>query len=92
MMVQVKYQAQARMAAGVASESIQLADGCSVEAAVRQLAQRHGDVLGKHVLRADGRLSPFILLFVDDRQVIQPDALTLSDNDTLTILSPMAGG
>jgi molybdopterin converting factor small subunit len=92
MMVHVKYQAQARQAAGVATESIELADSCSVEMAVRQLAERHGEPLRKHLLGTDGRLSPFILLFVGDRQAAQPGTLALSENEVLTILSPMAGG
>ena len=92
MKVQVKYLAQARYAAGMAAESVEVADVCSLETLVRRLAEIHSDPLRKHLLAADGSLAHGILLFVNDRQETNPGAVALHDGDVVTLMAPMAGG
>ena len=65
---------------------------CTASELAARLAARHGDVLRRLLLGADGRLSPVILVFVGDAQVGPDDRLALKDGDVITLLSPVAGG
>lgn len=92
MQVTVEYAAQVKRAAGVASESVDVDDGCSVQDALSRIAEQHGDPLAKLLLGEEGRLHPSILLFVGDEQVRWETPRQLSAGDVITILSPISGG
>jgi molybdopterin converting factor small subunit len=92
MRVSVRYMAQLRTAAGVAEESVDVDGPRTASDLARLLAARHGDALGRLLLGADGRLSPVVLAFLGDSQVGADERLTLKDGDTITLLSPIAGG
>lgn len=91
MTVTIKYMAQVKMAAGVASEQVELDQPCTAIDLVQQRAQQGGEALRRALLR-DGRLQPTILLFVGDQQVDPASPRPLQDGDLVTVLAPMAGG
>src|SRR5262249_14626967 len=91
MRVQVHYLAQARHAAGTATEELEVAPSSPVRDLLRRLSEGR-DPLRRLLLDAAGELHPAILLFHGDEQVRAGQVLHLRDGDVLTVLSPMAGG
>jgi molybdopterin converting factor small subunit len=92
MRVSVRYMAQLRTAAGVAGETVEIDGPCTAADLAARLAARHGEALRRLLLGTDSRLSPIILVFVNDAQVGAGDSGPLQDGDTVTLLSPIAGG
>ena len=92
MQVTVEYTAQVKRAAGVAVESVTLAEPCTVQELVANVAKMHGEGLARLLFASDGVLHPSILLFVGDRQVRWDMAVELQEGDVVTILSPISGG
>src|SRR5262249_48319215 len=85
MTVTVRYMAQLRTAAGVAAESVSLADQSAARDLLARLAEQHGEPLGR-LLRTGT-----VVVFVNDSQV-EEDTAPLRDGDVVTLLSPIAGG
>ncbi len=92
MEVTVEYAAQIKRAAGVATETLEVAADCSLQELARQVAERHGERLSNLLLDEGGELQPSILVFVGDEQVRWSVPRILSDRDVVTILSPISGG
>ena len=92
MRVTVKYLAQAKQAAGCASEALDLDAGCTLPELVRRLAERHGEALRRLLLGPAGTPHESLLLFVGDDQARGPTPRALRDGEVITVLSPMAGG
>lgn len=92
MRVVIHYLAQVKQAAGVASESVDLDPGATVQHLVRRLVERHGAPFQRLLLDGAGELHPSILLFVGETQVSWATPHQLRDNDDISILAPMAGG
>lgn len=89
MQVTIGFTTQLKAALGKSQQSVNLPDGATVQDAIRELAHMHNDEFSQLVL-ADGELMPSILLSLNDQQV---DATaTLSDGDSLTLLSAISGG
>lgn len=91
MTVTIRYLAQVRAAVGTATEAIELPGPCSLVELFRTLAERHGPAFGGLLFDVKGSLQPTILLFVNDQQ-ITGEAPLVREGDTITVLSPMAGG
>jgi molybdopterin converting factor small subunit len=89
--VVVRYMAQARQAAGAASEQVEVDRAGSIRDLLILLADRHGDRFRDLLLNAAGGVRPPLLLFVGDEQV-GADWPALRDGDVVTVLTPMAGG
>lgn len=92
MKVSVNYAAQAREAAGVAGETVELSGGGSMGDLLRCLVERRGERFRDLVLDGGGRPRPFILAFVGDEQVRWDSARALREGDVVSILSPISGG
>ena len=92
MRITVEYAAQIKRAAGRASEALDLGEPSTVQDAVRQVSERHGEAMDSLLFAGAGRLHPSILLFVGDAQVRWDQPRELRDGDVLTILSPISGG
>lgn len=92
MKITVYYLAQLKQAAGRAAEVVEADGPCSVLDLVRRLAERHGDGLRRLLFAADGTVQPTNLFFLGDVQVRQPADIQLKDGDSVTVLSPIAGG
>lgn len=92
MKIRVEYAAQIKQAAGTASESIEVDAPCSVQQVVERIAEAHGEPLKSLLYDGSGTLHPSILLFVRDNQVRRDHHVQLTDNDVVTLLSPISGG
>jgi molybdopterin converting factor small subunit len=92
MKVTVEYFAQAREAAGVVREVIDVAVPCTPQMLITQLAQERGGRLASLLLTGDGRLSSGVLLVVGNRQVPVDELLTLRDGDEVLVMPAVSGG
>lgn len=92
MQITIRYEAQAKRAAGVGSETIDVQTPCRVSDCIRLVADTHGDTLKPILLNAEGGIQPTLLLFRGDEQIAKGDETELSDGDTLTIMTPISGG
>ncbi len=92
MQVTIEYAAQIKRAAGVASESVDVEEACSVQNLLTQVAVARGDALKNILFDDNGELHPSILLFVGNLQIRWETPLELNDRDVVTVLSPISGG
>jgi molybdopterin converting factor small subunit len=92
MQITVTYRGQAKLAAGVASEVLELDAPCTVGELVAGLAERRGGALRQFLLDRDGAPRRHILFIVGSDQVRPESRRALDDGDEVTILPPMAGG
>ena len=90
MQVTVYYFAQLKRAAGVASETVTLAPGCTLGQLVVQLARSHGNAFRALALDAAGQPQRALLYAVGDGQADLDRVLR--EGEMVTILAPMAGG
>jgi len=90
MRVTVEYFGPAREATGVATEEVDCTPPCSTEDLVTRIARDRGGRLASLLLR-DDRLSPALLLSVNDQQVAGASTL-LNDGDLIAIIPPVSGG
>lgn len=89
MQIHVEYVAQVRTAAGVSSESLEVAEEATVQALVGAACERH-EQLARVLCDDAGSLHPSILVFRGE-EPCQADS-PLADGDTITFLSPISGG
>ncbi len=92
MKITVQYEAQARRAAGISSETIEISDRCCVNDCVRNIADAHDEQLRMILVNSDGDVQPSLLMFLNDAQIVRNDSSMLSDGDTLTLMTPISGG
>lgn len=92
MQITVQYTAQLKSAAGIATQSIEVADDAGIEDIVRCAAEQGSPALRGLLIRDDGTVQPTLLLFVGDECVSRDASVTLRDGQTLTIMSPISGG
>ena len=90
MRVTIEYFGPAREATGTAREEIDCTPPCSAQDLVTRIAHDRGGRLAGLLLR-DGRLSPALLLAVNDRQVAG-EPVPLQDGDVVSIIPPVSGG
>ncbi|NOU36166.1 MAG: MoaD/ThiS family protein [Kiritimatiellaceae bacterium] len=88
MKIKITYFAQIRKKAGVESETVDVAHGATVLAALKTL--KHGDEFKSLLFDESGALRPVILLVVNEVPVA-PDH-KLNDGDCVQVFSPVAGG
>jgi molybdopterin converting factor small subunit len=92
MKVTVEYTAQIRRAAGVSVEDYSVGEGCTADALLRQIADRHGNDLGRFLVTESGQPQSTLLAFISDSQIRWGEDTPLSDGQTVTLLSPISGG
>ena len=92
MKVTIHYLAQLRRAAGTPREEVELEASASVADLVALAVRLHGDELRQAMLDSGDKLQPAILIFINDEQAGQPARTLLQDGDSVTFLSPIAGG
>ena len=83
MIVQVRYMAQLRQAAGRSTEAVKVEEGCTVATLVAYLAETRPALL--NILH-----SPTLLVFVGDEQARHEQVLR--DGDEILLMTPIAGG
>lgn len=91
MKIQVEYVAQIKEAAGVSGEAVSLAAGASVLELLQAVAKAH-ERLGGLLLDPTGAVRPSALVFIGDEQYDAAEPRPLRDGDTVTLMSPLAGG
>jgi MoaD family protein len=89
MTVTVRYQAQLRQQAGVASEDVSLPEGVVVLGLLQALTGRRAG-LAAHLLNGAEGKRPSLLVFVNGRFV--HDGHALRDGDEVLLMTPIAGG
>lgn len=89
MRVTVEFFGPAREAAGAARLGIDCEMPCTAQDVVARLAGERGGRLA-HLLLADGRLAPSVLVAVNDREAAGPTPL--KDGDEITVIPPVSGG
>lgn len=92
MQIRIRYEAQAKQAAGIGSETIDVDEPCRVSDCIHQIANTHAGTLKSILLNAEGKIQSTLLLFREDEQIGAGDDTELSDGDTLTIMTPISGG
>lgn len=92
MQITIQYEAQARRAAGVGSEALEVEDNSDVSHCIRRAAETHGEQLKPILLDADGNVQSGLLVFLNDSQIGRQEPQQLSDGDTLTLMPPISGG
>ena len=90
MEVKVAFTTQLKAAIGKSEESLSLSENASVRDAIETLSKSYPSEFARLVLNDNHELLPSILLCVNDQQV--DNGKTLSDGDTLTLLSAISGG
>lgn len=65
-------------------------DAKTVEQAVLKVAGEHDEL--KHLLLTDGKPSKSILVFINQNQHVWGTESSISENDSVTFMSPIAGG
>lgn len=90
--VRVNYCAQARAAAGVAADDVELDGACTPGDLLAKVAQMRGENLRRMILDGNAKPHPSVLLFVDGEQIPANAAQELKDGDEVEILPPMSGG
>ena len=92
MKVTVRYLAQAREAAGRASEEVELDGPTTLHDLIVRLARQHGSAFARMALDGSGCPHPSLLVAVGDEQVRAGDARRLAAGDTITLMTPISGG
>ena len=92
MKVTVKYLAQAREAAGRASEEVELDGATTVRDFIIRLGRQNGEAFARMALDGTGGPHASLLVIVGDEQVRPGDARTLRAGETVTIMTPISGG
>lgn len=91
MKVTVEFFGQAREAAGLAREVVQVSDGCSVGQLLETLAAARPK-LARFLIAADGSISKSLAVARNDRQVQEIDRELLTDNDEVILMPAVSGG
>ena len=89
MRVTIEFFGPAREAAGQSRLGIDCEVAVTAQDVVARLARERGGRLA-HLLLADDRLTPSVLIAVNDFQATGPVALR--DGDEITVLPPVSGG
>ena len=89
MRVMVEFFGPAREAAGAARVAIDCDAPCTSHDLVARLAGERGGRLA-HLLLADGRLAPSVLIAVNDSEA--PGPIPLQNGDEITVIPPVSGG
>ena len=92
MQVTINYFAQVRQTTGVESEQVSLDDGINIQAALSELAGRHGEDFRAMVLEQAGNVRPGLLTVVNGQSVPNPQQHRLADGDEISLISAVAGG
>lgn len=94
MTVRVEYTGQVRAAAGRHGDEVEVDAGTSLGGLVGTLAALGPPALRPHLVTADGRIQPTLVVVVDGRAVAGDarEAVVIGDHATVVFLPPVAGG
>lgn len=92
MRVVMMYFAQVRQAAGLESETVEVASGARVTETLTAATALHGEGFRALVLDEQGCIRPSLLVLVNGVPVSREARTPLRDGDTISLLSAVAGG
>ena len=92
MQLKIRYETLLKRAAGVARQSIDVAETQDVRDIVGELASQANNKVRSMLVDAAGNMQPSLLIFANDCQVNASDSCPLSDGDEITLMSPISGG
>lgn len=92
MTITVYYLAQLRRATKLSIEAVKLEASDTLGDLLARIVQVHGDELRRLLLDDQGSLRSTLLVFLNDEQAVDPERVFLKDGDSITFLSPIAGG
>lgn len=92
MKITVDYFGPLRQIAGVESESGEWSEGMSVQACLRDLADRYGEEFSGIVFQADGALRASLVVLVNGAAIAKAQEHALRDGDQVNLLAAIAGG
>ena len=88
MLHKVKLWGQLKHLAG--EEYLEVADAASVSDLIFKIAEQKSEI--SHMLLADDKPNPSILVFINDNQHLWENNAELKASDSITLMSPIAGG
>ncbi len=92
MKISFEYFAQVRKAAGVEKEALELADGTDLLAALALAAEKHGAEFRALLHDDTGAVRASIIVLVNGAATRRDQPRGLSDGDSISLLSAVAGG
>ena len=92
MNVEISYHAQVRLAAGRASEPVEMAAGATLSTLLAALADRYAPAFRQFVVNNTNRPRPGIIVLVNDRPLAPGADPALAEGDRVFLFSPVAGG
>lgn len=92
MKIKAEYTAQLKAITGVSWEHFDINEKCSLLQLIKVISDKHGERFKKFVLTDNGSIIPSIMIIINNEQVYADDSINLKENDTVSFLSPMAGG
>jgi len=92
MKITVEYAAQAKEAAEISFETMDISPSSSLQDIAEAACHSRGEKLCAMLLDARGRLYRSILILVNEAQIFHEDALELNEGDRLMFLPPVSGG
>ncbi len=90
--LQVHYSGQLALASSAAEETVDLAEGATVQEVVAQVAERHGDGFKKLIFQEDGHIERTLFIALDGEQVTDLTTPLTAHHRELMLMPPIAGG
>jgi hypothetical protein len=92
MKVTIQCFAQLARAAGASDHVRELAEGATAQDALREFAESTTAEARALLFTEAGELQPTILLFLDDEPILWSEPRAASDDSSLFVATPIAGG
>ena len=92
MKIKAEYTAQLKVITGVSMEHYDISANSGLLQLIKVISDKHGEKFRDFVLTGDGLIMPSIMISINNEQVYAEDSIYLKENDTVSFLSPMAGG
>lgn len=92
MKIKIKYFAQIKSKAGKSSDDLEVAEGVSLHACIKQLGEKAGASINELLFDPSGNYLDTLVLVLNGEQVRYADNPEMNDRDELMIMSPIAGG
>ena len=92
MKVKVEYTAQLKAIAGVSWEYLDTDEDIDLLKLIDIISGKHGKKLKEYIMTDDGTVLPAMMLAINNERVYANDSVILKEDDTVSFLSPMAGG
>ena len=92
MKIKVKYTAQLKKAIGKGEELLEVDENTTVAKLLAILDQKNSEAFTNIVFNEKGEFMNAILLVLNGKQIAYNSSGVLANNDTITLMAPIAGG